>query len=85
MRPPGGAGGRRVVRLAVHPRTGVLGEHRDEHRLPHLHPRQRLHGGARIVAVATGITDAGGLRSTGAETVLDSLSDTETVLKALLA
>lgn len=44
-----------------------------------------LHGGARIVAVATGITDAGGLRSTGAETVLDSLSDTETVLKALLA
>ncbi|MFC3999648.1 HAD family hydrolase [Nocardiopsis sediminis] len=39
-----------------------------------------LHGGARVVAVATGITDAAALRAVGAHTVLDDLSDTAALL-----
>ncbi|GAA2016265.1 hypothetical protein GCM10009799_50560 [Nocardiopsis rhodophaea] len=46
--------------------------------------RAAQEGGARIVAVATGDTDAATLRSLGADTVLDDLSDTEAVLDALL-
>ncbi|MFC4560369.1 HAD family hydrolase [Nocardiopsis mangrovi] len=42
-----------------------------------------LHGGARVVAVATGITDAAALRAVGAHTVLDDLSDTAAVLRSL--
>ncbi|MBV2362650.1 HAD family hydrolase [Streptomonospora nanhaiensis] len=43
-----------------------------------------LHGGARIVAVATGIVSADELRAAGADTVLDDLSDTDAVLELLL-
>jgi phosphoglycolate phosphatase-like HAD superfamily hydrolase len=42
-------------------------------------------GGARVVAVATGRTDADVLREAGAETVLSDLADTEAVLAAVLA
>jgi phosphoglycolate phosphatase-like HAD superfamily hydrolase len=42
-------------------------------------------GGARVVAVATGRTDADALREAGAETVLADLADTEAVLRAVLA
>jgi phosphoglycolate phosphatase len=42
-------------------------------------------GGARVVAVATGRTDADALREAGAETVLADLAETEAVLAALLA
>jgi phosphoglycolate phosphatase-like HAD superfamily hydrolase len=42
-------------------------------------------GGARVVAVATGRTDADVLREAGAETVLSDLADTESVLAAVLA
>jgi phosphoglycolate phosphatase-like HAD superfamily hydrolase len=41
-------------------------------------------GGARVVAVATGRTDADALREAGAETVLADLTDTEAVLAAVL-
>ncbi|WP_165498492.1 HAD family hydrolase [Streptomonospora litoralis] len=44
-----------------------------------------LHGGARIVAVATGLVPTDGLRAAGAEVVLDDLSDTDAVLAELLA
>ncbi|ASU82784.1 hypothetical protein CDO52_08325 [Nocardiopsis gilva YIM 90087] len=46
--------------------------------------RAAQEGGARIVAVATGETDAATLRSLDADTVLDDLSDTDAVLAALL-
>jgi phosphoglycolate phosphatase len=42
-------------------------------------------GGARVVAVATGRTDADALQEAGADTVLADLSDTEAVLAAVLA
>jgi phosphoglycolate phosphatase len=42
-------------------------------------------GGARVVAVATGRTDAAALQQAGAETVLADLVDTEAVLQAVLA
>jgi phosphoglycolate phosphatase len=42
-------------------------------------------GGARVVAVATGRTDADALQEAGAETVLADLSDTKAVLRAVLA
>jgi phosphoglycolate phosphatase-like HAD superfamily hydrolase len=42
-------------------------------------------GGARVVAVATGRTDADALREAGAETVLADLTDTEAVLAAVLS
>ncbi|MBB6173162.1 phosphoglycolate phosphatase-like HAD superfamily hydrolase [Nocardiopsis mwathae] len=45
--------------------------------------RAAQEGGARIVAVATGEADAAELRSLGADTVLDDLSDTDAVLEAL--
>ncbi|MGH3391748.1 MAG: HAD family hydrolase [Actinomadura sp.] len=41
-------------------------------------------GGARVVAVATGISDEAALRSAGAELVLPDLSDTGAVLRAVL-
>ncbi|MUL39929.1 HAD hydrolase-like protein [Streptomonospora sp. PA3] len=44
-----------------------------------------LHGGARIVAVATGWASAADLRAAGAEVVLDDLSDTDAVLEALMS
>ena len=42
-------------------------------------------GGARVVAVATGRTDADALQEAGAETVLADLADTDAVLAAVLA
>jgi phosphoglycolate phosphatase-like HAD superfamily hydrolase len=42
-----------------------------------------LHGGARIVAVATGATAPDALRALGAHTVLADLTDTDAVLAAL--
>jgi phosphoglycolate phosphatase-like HAD superfamily hydrolase len=42
-------------------------------------------GGARVVAVATGRTDADALHEAGAETVLADLADTDSVLRAVLA
>ena len=42
-------------------------------------------GGARVVAVATGRTDAEALQEAGAETVLADLADTDAVLRAVLA
>ena len=42
-------------------------------------------GGARVVAVATGRTDANALQEAGAETVLADLADTEAVVAAVLA
>jgi phosphoglycolate phosphatase len=44
-----------------------------------------LVGGARVVAVATGRTDADALQEAGADTVLADLTDTEAVLAAVLA
>jgi phosphoglycolate phosphatase len=44
-----------------------------------------LVGGARVVAVATGRTDAADLREAGADTVLADLADTEAVVVAVLA
>jgi phosphoglycolate phosphatase len=41
-------------------------------------------GGARVVAVATGRTDAEALQEAGAETVLADLADTDAVLRAVL-
>ncbi|WP_395103661.1 haloacid dehalogenase-like hydrolase [Actinomadura sp. SCN-SB] len=41
-------------------------------------------GGARVVAVATGSTPASALRACGAERVIPDLTDTETVLEAIL-
>ncbi|GAA3753254.1 phosphoglycolate phosphatase-like HAD superfamily hydrolase [Spinactinospora alkalitolerans] len=46
--------------------------------------RAAREGGARIVAVATGISDAAALRAAGAATVLPDLSDTGAVLEAVL-
>ncbi|WP_158562814.1 HAD family hydrolase [Marinitenerispora sediminis] len=46
--------------------------------------RAAVEGGARIVAVATGLSDAAALRAAGATTVLPDLSDTEAVLDLLL-
>jgi phosphoglycolate phosphatase-like HAD superfamily hydrolase len=42
-------------------------------------------GGARVVAVATGRTEADALQEAGAETVLADLADTDAVLRAVLA
>jgi phosphoglycolate phosphatase len=42
-------------------------------------------GGARVVAVATGRTDAAALQEAGAKTVLADLADTGAVLRAVLA
>jgi phosphoglycolate phosphatase len=42
-------------------------------------------GGARVVAVATGRTDGDALQEAGAETVLADLTDTDAVLRAVLA
>ena len=41
-------------------------------------------GGARVVAVATGATDAGTLCAAGADVVLNDLSDTGAVVRAVL-
>lgn len=41
-------------------------------------------GGARVVAVATGASDASALRAAGAELVLESLADTDAVVRAVL-
>ncbi|MFC7329996.1 HAD family hydrolase [Marinactinospora rubrisoli] len=46
--------------------------------------RAAVEGGARIVAVATGLSDAAALRDAGAATVLTDLSDTDAVLELLL-
>ncbi|WP_046472018.1 HAD family hydrolase [Allosalinactinospora lopnorensis] len=46
--------------------------------------RAALDGGARAVAVATGVTAAADLRAAGADVILDDLADTEAVLEALL-
>lgn len=45
--------------------------------------RAALYGGARIVAVATGLVGAAELRAAGAATVLADLADTEAVLREL--
>lgn len=42
-------------------------------------------GGARVVAVATGSSDAAALRAAGADVVLEDLTDTRAVLDAVLA
>ena len=42
-------------------------------------------GGARVVAVATGRSDAAALRAAGAELVLPDLTDTEAVIRSVLA
>jgi phosphoglycolate phosphatase len=42
-------------------------------------------GGARVVAVATGRTDAAALAEAGAQVVLADLTDTDAVLRAILA
>ena len=42
-------------------------------------------GGARVIGVATGRTDADALREAGAETVLADLADTDAVVRAVLA
>ncbi|GAB3210556.1 haloacid dehalogenase-like hydrolase [Marinactinospora thermotolerans] len=47
--------------------------------------RAALMGGAQIIAVATGLSDADALRAAGATTVLPDLSDTDTVMAALLS
>ncbi|MFJ2030700.1 HAD family hydrolase [Streptosporangium sp. NPDC087985] len=41
-------------------------------------------GGARVIAVATGFSDVAVLREAGAELVLEDLSDTERVVRAVL-
>ncbi|MBB4937778.1 phosphoglycolate phosphatase-like HAD superfamily hydrolase [Streptosporangium album] len=41
-------------------------------------------GGARVVAVATGFSDTEALREAGAELVLEDLSDTDAVVRAVL-
>lgn len=42
-------------------------------------------GGARVVAVATGASDADALRAAGAEVVLDDLTETAAVVRAILS
>lgn len=46
--------------------------------------RAAREGGARIVAVATGLADAEELSAAGAPTVFEDLADTDAVMKALL-
>ncbi|MEV7964767.1 haloacid dehalogenase-like hydrolase [Sphaerisporangium sp. NPDC088356] len=58
--------------------TVLIGDTRHDVRAGHL-------GGARVVAVATGASDRQTLRDAGAELILDDLSDTEAVVRAILA
>ncbi len=58
--------------------TVLIGDTRHDVHAGHL-------GGARVVAVATGSSDRETLSDAGAELILDDLSDTEAVVRAILA
>lgn len=78
-----------LVRLAQLRAAEKYGERFDEHSTvlvgdtPH-DVRAGHHGGARVVAVATGASDEAALRQVGAELVLTDLSDTPTVIASIL-
>lgn len=78
-----------LVRLARQRAADKYGERFDEHRTvlvgdtPHdVHAGH--HGGARVVAVATGASDEASLRQAGAELVLSDLTDTHAVVRSVL-